>query len=224
MLLKILLYHPFHPVTVCTENKGVDLSSVRKWAVMESVYSGDQWGMLALCCKFGIPVARLQHQSALLIWFTYCLLLFLSLPIQTSPPPPFYTVLYLWLGGLFPPQVGYKTEHLHHTGHHTLSLYQVGEENCVPKISSCAFVEFKGRKHVYKRKQRIAFPLLDLRLGNLMWSLSILNAVINIFRECYIQLVLCFNMWKCIKNSCFVSYIHFCGVMQWSFLYPYNLG
>lgn len=107
-------------------------------------------------------------------------------PFRRLLPLPF-TLSYTL--GLLPPQVGYKTEHLHHTSHHTLSLYQVGEENCVPKISFCAFMKFKGRKHVYKRKQRVAFPLFDLRLGNLMWPLSILNAVINIFRECYVQLV-----------------------------------
>lgn len=128
---------------ICPENKGVHLPSLRKWAVMELVYAGELWGILALCCEFGIPVARLQHQSALLIWYTYCLLLFLSLPIQTSPPPPFYTVLYLWLGVLLPPQVGYKTAFTPHQPPQ-LKSFQVGEENCVLKISLCACLKFKG--------------------------------------------------------------------------------
>lgn len=61
-----------------------------------------EWGvqswMLVVCSKFGIPVARLQHQSALLIDsgtpFQQSLLL---LPIHTSP----YTV---WLGVCFLPK------------------------------------------------------------------------------------------------------------------------
>jgi hypothetical protein len=121
---------------ICRGNKGVNLPSVRKWAIMELVYAGELWAILALCCKFGIPVARLQHQSALLIWYTYCLLLFLSLPIQTSPPPHFYTVPYLWLGVLLPPQVGYKIEHLHLTSHHNLSLIR-WEKKTAENIVMC---------------------------------------------------------------------------------------